>query len=97
MAVTQKRAPTFSSKATPEKQLAEMRDALNQVYSDLLPLIAEVNSHNQQLNADVSLKQILNLIWQVKGHTSVMPDNQGTNGDHDARYYTKTQIDAKLA
>ena len=42
------------------------------------------------------LQQMQEAYSKINGHSIAMPDKNGSNTDHDSRYYTKSQIDAML-
>ena len=89
----------FTNNADPQKQIAEVRAAVQQVYADIQALSTASDVFAGVLNGNVTMQQLLNLLSQTsrKAHTSTMPDSQGSNADHDGRYYTKAQIDARFA
>jgi hypothetical protein len=63
-----------------------VRDNTTQLERRIDELEAAVAALQKQLDRATATSTILNLIGQVKGHSSAMPDYAGQNSDHDKRY-----------
>jgi hypothetical protein len=57
-------------------------------------IAAKINANFKKLQT--MMTQMQEEYKNIIGHTTAIPDVRGACTDHDARYYTKTEIDALL-
>ena len=75
--------------ATVEQKLLFLQEMLEQSNQRILNLEKENIRLRQLIDPEIKTRRLFDLIREVNGHTSAMPDMSGYNGDHDRRYHLK--------
>ena len=86
----------------PEQAIKIVNNNLLNIYGKFEDIVKAINEHDDiiQNTGNISMEQLfrkLKLNTSDNIHTSAMPDTDGINGDHDGRYYTKTEVDVGIS
>jgi hypothetical protein len=89
---TQDRPPPWSAGAPVAVQFTEARRCIEQLWQKVLNAQNEINKILQIVDFTVSTNRLLKIISEKNGHSSKMPDDAGSNEDHDKRYVRIAQF-----
>jgi hypothetical protein len=90
--MTVDRNPQWKTAAPIPSQLTEIRSTLDQLWTKCQMLQEFADAASGLLNENISQSKLVAIIKAINGHTSAMPDNNGENEDHDARYATLAKL-----